>query len=421
MLLLFTAVSVVLVVSFLCSIFESVLLSLTRPQVEVLIQEGKPAGRLLAGFKENMDVPIAAILILNTAAHTIGAAVAGASYTNALGSSTLWVFSIVFTIAVLLFTEIIPKTLGVAHAMALATPVAFGIRLLTSLLRPLVWLSEQFSRSIRGDIKVPVTSTDEIRLLATLGRSAGVVGDQTAEIIVGATHLRHLQAHDIMLPREKIRFLSATMGRAEVEKIVQESGHSRFPFSPSLDVGDVTGVVFAKDLLFWLLQNDDRQIDWDALCKKVLIVPDSAPLLQLLRTYQDAQRHLAIVVDEYGSVEGIATLEDVLEEIVGEIDDESDLPADDFKDSPDGSLVVRAHVDLRKLSDKLGIPWDPNIDVTTAGGLVTETLERIPVAGDFIDWDGFRIEVLRANRRRARLLSISKQTSVNLMDGENES
>ena len=421
MLLLFTAVSVVLVVSFLCSIFESVLLSLTRPQVEVLIQDGKPAGRLLAGFKENMDVPIAAILILNTAAHTIGAAVAGASYTNALGTSTLWIFSIVFTIAVLLFTEIIPKTLGVAHAMALATPVAFGIRLLTSLLRPLVWLSEQFSRSIRGDIKAPVTSTDEIRLLATLGRSAGVVGDQTAEIIVGATHLRHLQAHDIMLPREKIRFLSATMGRAEVEKIVQESGHSRFPFSPSLDVGDVTGVVFAKDLLFWLLQNDDREIDWDALCKRVLIVPDSAPLLQLLRTYQDAQRHLAIVVDEYGSVEGIATLEDVLEEIVGEIDDESDLPADDFKDSPDGSLVVRAHVDLRKLSDKLGIPWDPDIDVTTAGGLVTETLERIPVAGDFIDWDGFRIEVLRANRRRARLLSISKQTSVNLMDGENES
>jgi len=368
-----------------------------------------------------MDVPIAAILILNTAAHTIGAAVAGASYTNALGTSTLWIFSIVFTIAVLLFTEIIPKTLGVAHAMALATPVAFGIKLLTSLLRPLVWLSEQFSRSIRGDIKVPVTSTEEIRLLATLGRSAGVVGDQTAEIIVGATHLRHLQAHDIMLPREKIRFLSATMGRAEVEKIVQESGHSRFPFSPSLDVGDVTGVVFAKDLLFWLLQNDDREIDWDALCKRVLIVPDSAPLLQLLRTYQDAQRHLAIVVDEYGSVEGIATLEDVLEEIVGEIDDESDLPADDFKDSPDGSLVVRAHVDLRKLSDKLGIPWDPDIDVTTAGGLVTETLERIPVAGDFIDWDGFRIEVLRANRRRARLLSISKQTSVNLMDGENES
>jgi len=126
MLLFVTAVSVVLVVSFLCSIFESVLLSLTRPQVEVLLQKHQLAGRLLTGFKANMDVPIAAILILNTSAHTIGAAVAGASYSNVFDVSTLWIFSIVFTIAVLLFTEIIPKTLGVAHTTALATPVAIS-------------------------------------------------------------------------------------------------------------------------------------------------------------------------------------------------------------------------------------------------------------------------------------------------------
>jgi CBS domain containing-hemolysin-like protein len=340
MLILIIAVGVVLVVSFLCSIFESVLLSLTRPQVEVLVQKDRRAGRLLARFKENMDVPIAAILILNTAAHTIGAAVAGASYVNVLGASTLWVFSIVFTIAVLLFTEIIPKTLGVAHARALAAPVAYGINLLTTLLRPLVWLSELFSRSIRSDIKAPVTSTDEIRL---------------PEIIVGATHLRHLHAHDVMLPREDVRFLSATMDRNEAAQLVQESGHSRFPFSPTLDLADVTGVVLAKDLLYWLLQNDDTQVDWDAVSKEALVVPDSAPVPQLLRTYQDTRRHLAVVVDEYGSVEGIATLEDVLEEIVGEIDDESDLPADDFHERPDGSLLIHAHVDLRKLSDKLGI------------------------------------------------------------------
>ena len=398
MLLLITAVSVVLVVSFLCSIFESVLLSLTRPQVEVLVQEDKRAGRLLASFKENMDVPLAAILKLNTAAQTLREADAGASYKNVLGASTLGIFSIVFTIAVLLFTEIIPKTLGVAHARALASPVAYGVNLLTTLLRPLVWLSERISRSIRSDIEVPVTSTDEIRLLASLGRSEGVVGDQTAEIIVGATHLRHLHAHDVMLPREDVRFLSATM-----------------------DLGDVTGVVLAKDLLYWLLHNDERQVDWDAVSKEALVVPDSAPLPQLLRTYQDSQRHLAVIVDEYGSVEGIATLEDLLEEIVGEIDDESDMPADDFQERPDGSLRVPAHVDLRKLSDKLGIAWDPNIEVATAGGLVTETLERIPVAGDSIDWNGFHIEVLRADRRRARLLRVRKRNPELSIDAGDES
>jgi len=408
MLLLITAVSVVLIVSFLCSIFESVLLSLTRPQVQVLLQKKRRAGRLLERFKQNMDVPIAAILILNTAAHTIGAAVAGASYSSVFDVGTLWVFSIVFTVAVLLFTEIIPKTLGVAHAPALATPVAHGIHFLTVLLRPLVWASERFSRFIRSDIEIPVTSTEEIRLLASLGRSAGVVGDQTAEMIVGATQLRHLHASDVMLPREDVRFLSATMDRDEVLALVQDSGHSRFPFSPTADLGDASAVVLAKDLLYWFLRHDDPQIDWDSVCKDVLVVPDSVPLPQLLHTYQDTRRHLAIVVDEYGTVEGIATLEDVLEEIVGDIRDESDLPADDFLERTDGSLLVRGRVDLRKLSDKLGVAWEPNTEVATIGGLVTETLERIPVAGDFIDWNGYRVEVLRADKRRARMLRVHK-------------
>ena len=409
MLLFVTAVSVVLVVSFLCSIFESVLLSLTRPQIEVLLQKDKLSGRLLTGFKENMDVPIAAILILNTSAHTIGAAVAGASYSNVFDVSTLWAFSIVFTIAVLLFTEIIPKTLGVAHATALATPVAIGVDILTIVLRPLVWLSERISRSIRPDTETPVTSTDEIRLLASLGRSEGVVGDQTAEMIVGATQLRYLHAHDVMLPREDVRFLSAAMTREDVVDLVRDSGHSRFPFSPTSDLGDVTGVVLAKDLLYWLLQHDNTEIDWDAVKKDVLVIPDSAPLPRLLRTYQDTRRHLAVIVDEYGSVEGIATLEDVLEEIVGEIDDESDMPAHNFHERADGSLLVRGRVDLRKLSDRLGIHWDPRIEVATIGGLVTEELERMPVAGDTVEWNGYRIEVLRADRRRVRLLSVGKK------------
>ena len=409
MLLFVTAVSVVLIVSFLCSIFESVLLSLTRPQIEVLNQKGKTAGRLLARFKENMDVPIAAILILNTAAHTVGAAVAGASYENVFDESTLWLFSILFTIAVLFATEIIPKTLGVTYATYLATPVAHGIRWLTLLLKPLVILSEKISRSLRGDTKVPVTTAEEIRLLAVLGRSKGALGVDTADMIVGAAQLDYLHAHDVMLPREEVVFLSGDMNREEAMTLMRDSGHSRFPFSPTRDLKDVSGVVFAKELLHWMLQNDSDAIDWDALIKESLIVPPTIPLRQLLRTFQDARRHMAIIIDEYGTVEGIATLEDVIEEIVGEIFDESDLPKHELHELADGSLIVRARVDLRKLSAKLDIAWDPDIDASTIGGLVTETLERIPVAGDTIEWNDYRIEVLRAAKTRATLLRISRQ------------
>ncbi len=211
-----------------------------------------------------------------------------------------------------------------------------------------------------------------------------------------------------MLPRKDVRFLSAMMDRHEAIKLVRESGHSRFPFSPTSQLSEVSGVILAKDLLYWLLEHDDDQVDWEAIRKDALVVPDSVPLPQLLHNYQDSQRHLAIVVDEYGTVEGLATLEDVLEEIVGDIRDESDLPLDDFEEKTDGTLLVRGRVDLRKLSDKLGITWDPSIEVSTIGGLMTETLEHIPVVGDAIDWKGHRVEVLRADRRRPRLLRVSK-------------
>lgn len=409
MLLFVIAVLVVLVVSFLCSIFESVLLSLTRPQIEVLSRGGNTAGKLLSGFKDNMDVPIAAILILNTAAHTIGAAVAGASYSNVFDPATLWLFSLLFTIAVLLFTEIIPKTLGVSYAAALARPVAHGIRLLTIVLKPLVVLSERISRSIRRNADVPVTSAEEIRLLAILGRSEGVVGPRTANMIVGATHLRQLEAHDVMLPRESLHVLTGLMTREEAVKIVRETGHSRFPFTPSGDSDDVSGVVLVKDLLYWLLRNDDEAIDWGSLTQDALVVPETVKLPQLLRTFQESFRHMAIVVDEYGTVEGIVTLEDVLEEIVGEIYDESDTPDDDFVERADGSLVARSSVDLRRLSSRLGVHWEPDSEAVTIAGLLTESLERIPSRGDWIRWNGYRIRVLRADRRRARLVSVRKE------------
>ena len=408
MLLFLTAVATVLVVSFLCSIFESVLLSLTRPQIEVLSGEHPSAGRLLANFKENIDVPIAAILVLNTAAHTIGAAVAGASYSSVFAASTLWVFSILFTIAVLFFTEIIPKTLGVSYAQQLAVPVAHGIRWLTIALKPLVLISERISRSLRRDDALPVTSVEEIRLLAALGRSEGAVGARTAQMIVGATQLGSLQAHDAMLPREAVHFLSASMTRDEALAYIRKTGHSRFPFSKSGELDDATGVILVKELLDWVVQHDGTHIDWDALYHDVLVVPESLPLPRLLKTYQDSHRHLAVVVDEYGAVQGVVTLEDVLEEVVGDIRDESDMPSKEYLQETENSLVVRAHVDLRQISAKLGITWQPDPDVTSIGGLVTELLERIPVAGDTIEWKGHQIEVLRADRRRARLVKISK-------------
>ena len=400
------AVSIALCVSFLCSIFESVLLSINHAQIESLTMRRKKASRLLREFKQKIDIPIAAILIINTIAHTVGTAVAGATYQNVFDPDTLWVFTIVFTTAVLLFTEIIPKTLGVTHANALATPVAYGIRALIVLLGPLVWLTGRISLLLRGNSKGIGTSIEEIRLLTAFARSEGVVGMRTAGMIVGATKLPDITAADVMLPRQQVVFLSSQWDRDRILETIKESGHSRFPFTRAGTIDQTSGIVLAKELLLQLQTTPGREIDWSALVREPIVVPESQPLNRLLRTFQESHFHIALVVDEYGHIEGLVTMEDILEEIVGEIIDESDTMTPGLAVRSDGSLEIKADVELHELCRYLDLPWEPTERSHTVNGLLTEKLERLPRSGDIVHWRGHRIEVVAANERRAETVRL---------------
>ena len=402
------AVSFALVVSFMCSIFESVLLSLSHAQVELLASQGKTSGRILKAFKERIDIPISAILITNTAAHTIGTAVAGASYSQVFDPETLWIFTVVFTIAVLLFTEIIPKTLGVAYARRLARPVAFGIRALAMVLKPFVMISEAISRTIRGGKEGPVTSLDEIRLLATIGHSEGVVGKQTAQMIVGASDLRTLNASNIMVTRREAVFLSHDDSPERVLGIIAGSGFSRFPYSPTGEFDNVVGIVFAKEVLSHLATDKPERVRWQNLVHDPIVVPETVPLDSLLRTFRQTRRHMALVVDEYGDFQGLVTLEDVLEEVVGDIFDESDLPSEDLWQRPDGSIRAFGTAELHRVCRMLGVDKPADMDISTVGGLLSEALGRIPKPGDTLDWQGHRLTVMAASSRGVDLVTITK-------------
>lgn len=401
------AVSLALIGSFLCSIMESVLLSIGTADVEALVRDGKRSGRLLREFKNRIDVPIAAILIVNTVAHTVGASVAGASFADVFNEELLWVFTLVFTAAVLLFTEIIPKTLGVEHARELASPVAHSIQVLSVLLLPLVRVSEVISRTLRRQAENPPTSVEEIRLLAALGRSEGVFGARTAGMIVGATRLAQLRALDVMVPRPSVQFLSGQRTLAENLATARASGHSRLPFSTTDDLDNVSGIVLTKDLLFAIHTDPGAKPDWTALVREPLSILESKPLNDLLRAFQETRGHMAIVVDEYGGVEGIVTLEDVLEEIVGDIIDESDRHVEEMWPLDDGSVEVLASIEMRKVGKHLGFEWHSDSGTTTPGGLVAQRLGRIPVAGDSVEWDGYRLDVLVASPTRAERIRIS--------------
>jgi CBS domain containing-hemolysin-like protein len=405
MLILVLTVLGSLAISFCCSIAEAVVLSVQHAQIEAL---GKSAAAdILRDFKREIDRPIAAIVSFHTVAHTIGASVCGAMYVHAMGESSLWVFSLAFTVAVLLFSEIIPKTIGVTYVAELAVAVAYGVTALAFLLRPVLWVTSMVAKVLRGDTQNPVTSLEEIRLLVALGRTEGALAGRVADMIEGATALRELTAYEVMVPRAQVTFLSGERTIQENLDLIRRSQHSRFPYTPDADLDHAKGVILVKDLLFrdGALANG-ADIDFEALQTPLLVVPASAPLEKVLRTFQEEHRHIAIVVDEYGGTQGLITLEDVLEEIVGEIEDESDRVDQRIFRRADGVFVCRASAETRKLFEILNI--DESVELVTVGGFVADLVGRVPRTGDVVEFHGFQFSVARASARRAERIEVRR-------------
>src|SRR6187402_1519970 len=408
MLILVSTVLFSLAISFMCSIAEAVVLSVQHAQIEAL---GKArAAEILRDFKREIDRPIAAIVSFHTVAHTVGASVCGAMYVATMGEGTLWVFSLAFTIAVLLFSEIIPKTIGVTYVAQLAAPVAYGVTFLAFILKPVLWVTGLVAKVLRGDHENPVTSLEEIRLLVALGRTEGALAGRVADMIEGATALRELTAYEVMVPRAQVVFLSGDRPMQDNLELIRRSQHSRFPYTPDADLDHAKGVILVKDLLFRDgALHDNSDIDFGTLQTPLLVVPASAPLEKVLRTFQEERRHIAIVVDEYGGTQGLITLEDVLEEIVGEIEDESDRVDQRIFRRNDGVFVCRASAETRKLFEILSI--DEDAETVTVGGFVADLVGRVPRTGDVVEFHGFQFAVARASARRAERIEVRRMAT----------
>jgi CBS domain containing-hemolysin-like protein len=408
MLLLGTVVLCSLLLAFMCSMSEAVVLSVTHAQIEAL---GRSRGaEILREFKREVDLPLVAIVTFNTVAHTLGASVAGALYVSAFSEHTLWVFSGGLTLAVLVFSEIVPKTIGVSYAGSLAVPVAYLVRALVVGLRPILWITSMFARLVRGGETSPVTSLEEIKLLVALGRTEGAVAGRLADMIEGATALRELSAYDVMVPRSRVTYLSGERDLEANLQVVRESGHSRFPFTPDGNPDRFEGMVLVKDLMFKLRESPDDP-DWKTLATPLLVIPAAARLESVLRTFQEQRRHLALVVDEYGRTQGIITLEDVLEEIVGEIEDETDRVDQSIIRRADGKLVCRGWAETRKLFDILGVEGET--EMVTVAGFIAHLVGRVPRIGDKVEWHGWRFTVTRATARRAERMEVERVPNAN--------
>jgi len=323
---LFLWVLIVIVGSALCSGSEAALFSVSVVKVQKLAHEEVRSAKMLLRIRENMSRPIATIVILNNIFNIVGSIVVGRVAANVLGSEWLGAFSAILTFLVIICSEIIPKTLGERYAEPVALAVAAPVAGLTKLMLPLVWLVERMVSPItRGAIR-PVTNEAEIRLLAHIGQQEGTIEEDEAALIDRVFRLNDLTAGMLMTPRVSITYLPGTKTLAQVQEQLITSQHSRILVTGS-SIDEVLGIVLRHELLLALIEGKGDTM-LDAYIRKVRFVPEMVRADKLLTTFQVNHEHLAVVVDEFGGVAGVVTLEDVLEVLTGEIVDETDRVVD---------------------------------------------------------------------------------------------
>lgn len=327
MLTLILAVCIAVLVSFFCSLAEAAFYAVPWSVIERLRHEGRRSGKLLYKMRTEVDKPIAAILTLNTLANTAGSTVAGAAFLAVYGPGNMALFATCFTIIILAFGEIIPKTLGVDHAEPVARFLARPLNVMVRALTPVLWLTGLLTRIISSPAKTPQMSEDDIRAIARLSRQAGRIQPYEEKFVRNVLTLDQKRVYDIMTPRTVVFSLPENLTVEEAYKDPQIWHFSRIPIYGE-DNEDLVGLV-ERRTLGQCYATDKKHLKLADIMRPLHFVQESQTLDILLRELLKEKVHLFAVLDEYGGLAGVVSLEDVLEEILGsEIVDESDNVAD---------------------------------------------------------------------------------------------
>lgn len=319
--------SVALGVSFLCSILEAVLLSVSISHIEVLVQKGEKAGTLMRKLKSNVENPISAILTLNTIAHTVGAAGAGAQAAALFGSQFLGLVSAILTFLILVFSEIIPKTLGAVYWKQLTPFSAYTLNILVILLYPAVWFFKNITRKLHPIKVLPTITRMDLQAMARLSAAEGVLMEQENRVFRNLLRLQEIQIGAILTPRTVVTALPENMNVEDALKKIGDKPYSRLPiYKRSLD--DAALYVLRSEI-FDLAARGKLDMPLREIGRELYAFPEGISVAKALDELITRKEQIALVIDEYGGTAGILTMEDVLESLLGiEITDETDLVAD---------------------------------------------------------------------------------------------
>jgi magnesium and cobalt exporter, CNNM family len=400
---------------------ETALTAASRGKLRAQADKGSRGATRALKITEDNERLIGSVLLGNNLVNILAASLATAMFTRLFGESGVALATLVMTLLVLIFAEVLPKTYAITNAERAAALVSRPIALVVLVFAPVVSAVRLFVRAILRIFGVTIDPDsnilavrEEIAGALQLGHSEGVVEKEDRDRILGALDLRERVVEEIMLHRSGIEMIDAQAEPSDILEQCLQSNHTRLPVYRD-DPENIIGVVHAKDLLramYKLIGGPDgeaaelKNFNVVSVAMKPYFVPETSTLDEQMRQFLRRRTHFALVVDEYGSLQGLITLEDILEEIVGEITDEFDpdadhhvTPAEDGHHYVDGAMTIR---DLNRATD-----WSlPDDEANTVAGLVIHEAQMIPTPGQVFSFHGFRFEVMAKDGNRIAQLKI---------------
>jgi Mg2+/Co2+ transporter CorB len=408
-----TVIGLILVSAFFSG-SETALTATSRARMHELERRGNRRAAIVNRLIAMPERLIGSILLGNNLVNILASALATTVFVQMFGTAGVALSTIAMTALILIFGEVMPKTYAILHPDRFALAVAPLVRVLVAIFAPVVMGVEYIVRlAFRlfgldiGDARNVLSARDELRGAINLHHREGAVVKRDRDMLGGILDLRELELSDVMVHRTKMHTIDASRPQGEIISEVLKSGHTRIPVWKD-NQDNIIGIMHAKDLLAALQASggDAGKIDIEAITTPPWFVPDSTSVADQLNAFLRRKVHFAIIVDEYGEVMGLVTLEDILEEIVGEIADEHDVAVTGVRREAAGSYVVEGAVpirDLNRLND-----WHlPDDEATTIAGLVIHEARMIPETGQAFTFHGFRFEVLRKRRNQLSSLRIT--------------
>jgi Mg2+/Co2+ transporter CorB len=395
---------------------ETALTATSRARLTELERRGSWRASVVLSLTKTRERLIGALLLGNNIAIITASAFATAILVETFGDNGAVIASAVMTVLVFIFGEVMPKTYAIVYPDRFALAVAPIVRVFVVVLGPILVAVEFFVKNVLAIFGVNVSSVvnalsahDELRGTIDLHHKEGSFVTNDRNMLGGILDLQNLEVLDAMIHRTKMVSIDASDTTEKIVKQVLKSGHTRFPVWKDKQ-DNIVGILHAKNLFAVLQENDgdSTNIKIEDVMNPPWFVPDTRPLADQLKAFLRRKTHFAIVVDEYGEVQGLITLEDIIEEIIGDIKDEHDIVASGIKQQEDGSYIVEGTVPLRDLNRAFN--WNlPDEEATTIAGLVIHDARMIPDVGQVFNFHGFRLEVLKKRKHQVTSVRLTPE------------